>query len=375
MATIVKKQRKSDTVFQAIIRKKGYKPIKRTFDTKGQAKNWAAQQESLIYAKKYKDPRLAESVTLLHALTKYQEYEPVIRSKKDSTLARETYSKNNLLRLLGEHTPLSDITTSVVADYQDRRLKEPKHSTSSIRQELSMLSKMYRIAKIEWGLPVENPTEGVTRVSPPEGRERFLTTEEAIFIIQEAQACKNKRFLPYVLLLLHTGMRSGEAAKLTSDKIDLEKRTIIIKETKSGKPRKVALTIRATDALKAINPHENGYYFLQPQQLINEKFMEQPGKVFQTCWRGLRARLASKNQNQENLEEFKDFPYIKHFKTHDLRHTAGSHLLAAGVDIRVITDILGHATLQMVMRYTHIFEDTKTETIDKLNHLGFEEKP
>ncbi|WP_163340804.1 tyrosine-type recombinase/integrase [Desulfopila sp. IMCC35008] len=61
-------------------------------------------------------------------------------------------------------------------------------------------------------------------------------------------------------------------------------------------------------------------------------------------------------------------------KIHDIRHTAASHLLAGGVDIRIVADILGHSTLQMAMRYTHVFQETKTEEMKRLNHLGFEEK-
>ena len=83
-------------------------------------------------------------------------------------------------------------------------------------------------------------------------------------------------------------------------------------------------------------------------------------------------RLKKKARDQEN---FPGFPVIEYLKIHDIRHTAASHLINAGVDMRIIADILGHATLQMVMRYTHLFSTTKTETIDKLNHLGFKEEP
>jgi integrase len=372
MATFIQVKTKSGTRHQAIIRKKGHKPIKRTFSTKGQAKFWAQEQEGLIYSKRYKDPRLGEAVTLEQALNKYCEYKPVVSKKKPATLSREKYSKNNLLRLLGDDTPLSHIRNETVAEYQNQRLKEGG-TNSSIRQEMSMLSKMYRIAKVDWGLPVDNPTEGIERVSPPPGGERFLSEKEAIYIIAEGENSRNKRFFPYILLLLHTGMRAGEVAKLRASKVDLDKRTILVTETKSGKPRKIPLTIRAADALKKLTTFPNGHYFLQEHHLENAKFMENPGNVFQTCWRGLRRRLEEKHQNKDGLEEYKDFPQIPYFKVHDLRHTAASHLLAAGVDIRIIADILGHSTLQMVMRYTHVFEETQTINIDKLNHLGFEE--
>jgi hypothetical protein len=63
MATIIPVERK--------------KIIKKAFDLKGQAQAWAAEQESLIYAKKYRDPRLAEMVSLQEALEKYREFEKI----------------------------------------------------------------------------------------------------------------------------------------------------------------------------------------------------------------------------------------------------------------------------------------------------------
>jgi site-specific recombinase XerD len=55
---------------------------------------------------------------------------------------------------------------------------------------------------------------------------------------------------------------------------------------------------------------------------------------------------------------------------HDLRHTAASHLIMSGVDIRTLADILGHRTLQMVQRYTHLLHDHKLAAIDKIGLLG-----
>jgi integrase len=80
-------------------------------------------------------------------------------------------------------------------------------------------------------------------------------------------------------------------------------------------------------------------------------------------------RLHRKAADQKNNP---GFPIIPHFTPHDIRHTAASHLLMQGVDIRIIADILGHSTLAMIMRYTHLFDNTKREHIDKISYLGKE---
>lgn len=55
---------------------------------------------------------------------------------------------------------------------------------------------------------------------------------------------------------------------------------------------------------------------------------------------------------------------------HDLRHTAASYLLMAGVDLRTLADILGHSTMQMVQRYTHLLDDHKLKAVDRISTLG-----
>lgn len=173
MATITPIKTKSCTSWKAIIRRKGHKPITKTWPTKGEAKHWASEQESLILRKRYKDPRLAEAVTLKQALDKYTEHGRNILKKKESTLDREQYSKRNTLRLLDPETNLSEIDQLVVYNYQQTRIQE-LGSASSIRQELSMLSRMFRIARGSWQLNIANPVESIDRVPPKPGRERCL---------------------------------------------------------------------------------------------------------------------------------------------------------------------------------------------------------
>lgn len=50
---------------------------------------------------------------------------------------------------------------------------------------------------------------------------------------------------------------------------------------------------------------------------------------------------------------------IVDFRFHDLRHTAATRMAEAGVDIRTIAEFLGHATIQMTMRYAHATDDAK----------------
>ena len=199
MATFVTLKSRKGTVYQAVIRKKGHKPIKRTFSTKGEAKFWAAEQESLILRKKYKDPRLAEAVYLDEALNRYHEYGKNILKKSPSTLDREQYSHRHITRILGAGTPLSEIESTEISRYQSERLAE-NASSSSVRQELAMLSRVFRLANGAWGLSIDNPLTYIDRVPAGPGRERFLSTKEVRIILEEAKNTKNIKFYPQEIL-------------------------------------------------------------------------------------------------------------------------------------------------------------------------------
>ncbi len=61
---------------------------------------------------------------------------------------------------------------------------------------------------------------------------------------------------------------------------------------------------------------------------------------------------------------------ISDFHMHDLRHTAASYMIMNGVDLRTVADILGHKTIAMTMKYTHLLDDHKLKAIDRIAGLG-----
>jgi len=63
---------------------------------------------------------------------------------------------------------------------------------------------------------------------------------------------------------------------------------------------------------------------------------------------------------------------ITDFRFHDLRHSTASCLAMSGATLLEIADILGHKTLQMVKRYSHLSEDHKATVLEKMNEKIFE---
>ena len=61
---------------------------------------------------------------------------------------------------------------------------------------------------------------------------------------------------------------------------------------------------------------------------------------------------------------------MEDFHWHDLRHTFASRLVMAGVDLRTLAQLLGHRTLQMVMRYAHLSQSHELAAVERLCKTG-----
>lgn len=165
-------------------------------------------------------------------------------------------------------------------------------------------------------------------------------------------ACKESRYehlYTIVVLALSTGMRQGEILNLRWSDVDLNRGRMILHETKNGERRAVPLL---------------GY----AQELVN-----QLSKI-----RRIDTDLLFPGRNPTS-PVFVRIPWmaaiklakIEDFRFHDLRHSAASYLLMSGASLGEIAEILGHKTLQMVKRYSHLSESHAAGVVEKMNHQLF----
>jgi len=221
---------------------------------------------------------------------------------------------------------LQDITPLMIEKYRAQRLEQGV-TRSTVNRETTILKKMFNLA-IDWNLTVQNPALKVKLFSEKDTqKEKILTGEEEVKLLAESPA-----FLrPILAVALNTGMRRGEILNLRWEQVDLAKRLIVVKQTKSGKDRLIPINDGLYAVLRALKALGGRQDLVFPNPMTGKPYTEVK-KSF---------KLACKRAGIVGL------------RFHDLRHTFASRLVEAGADIVTVRDLLGHFSVKMTQRYTH----------------------
>ena len=150
---------------------------------------------------------------------------------------------------------------------------------------------------------------------------------------------------PMILVALNTGLRRGEIFNLLWSDVNFEKRELTIEgaTSKSGQTRHVQLNSQAYTILHDWQQQSNGDYVF-PSPRTGGRFNN-----IKKSWAGLRERA-----------------HIKDFRFHDLRHSFASKLVAAGVDLYTVKELMGHSSIQMTEKYAHLAPEHMADAVEKI---------
>ncbi len=220
---------------------------------------------------------------------------------------------------------LFNITPHKIFSYQTKRLKEGV-CNATVNREIGCLSNLLNTA-VTWKRIKNNPIKELPRLKEPPGRIRYLSLEE----INKLLACCPEPPHPLraiITVALTTGMRKGEIFGLKWDYIKPESRFILLPVTKNNTVRFIPANDTLLRTLEDL-PRNSEYVFLGRK-----------GKPFVDLKISFKATCAKAG--------------IEGFRFHDLRHTYASHLAMRGVHMRALQELLGHKTIQMTQRYSHL---------------------
>ena len=323
--------RKRSGSWQALVKKKGFGQIARTFDTKAAAEAWAKVTESEMVRGVFIPRKEAENTTLSEALDRYEREVSSAKKGHRREKTRISIWKNHPLA----KRVLASIRGNDMAAYRDDRLKAD-YSANTVRLELAIISHLFEIARKEWGMEgLTNPVKAIRMPSPPAGRDRRLGPGELEKLLESS----SEELSQVIRFALETAMRRGELAGMTWEMVDLKKRTVTLPDTKNGQKRIVPLSAEAVAILKDR---------LSTRQIDGEVWNIRLDAITQDFARACR------NAGISGL----------HF--HDLRHEATSRFFEFGLDAPKVKEITGHKTYSMLARYTHLKAEDIAIELDNL---------
>ncbi|MDD3237909.1 MAG: site-specific integrase [Candidatus Gastranaerophilales bacterium] len=368
MAEIKKRRRKNgDFSYTASIRIKGCPIMTATFSRLTDAKEWISENELPLKRGKHIKNSNAQKHTAGELIDRYIEYELKNRkSDKDKYKMHLAWWKKQIGAYL-----LSSIDNIMLSEYRDKLSKEkcliprknmsPKisdktRSNSTVNRYMASLSTVLSLAVKEYGWLDENPMLKVIKKKEPRGRVKYLTDKEVEKLLSACLQQSNELYL-CILIALSTGARYSEITNLSWKDVDMEHKQFHFLNTKNGDDRGVAITSNVYAELLKFQKIRN----------INSDLL------FAT--KDGRKTLYIRGQFENALKTAK----IKDFHFHDLRHTAASYLAKGGASLLEIATILGHKTLAMVQRYSHLTKGHTAEVLENMNiqmfknvHIGRE---
>lgn len=236
---------------------------------------------------------------------------------------------------------LHEITPELIEQFK-RRIKDEttirgtKRAPASVDRILAVLSGVFALA-VRFGELKDNPVRRVDYFHQHNHRDRVLSAAEETTLF--AALADEPRFYRMIKVLLYTGMRRGEMFLIEWRDVDFDNGFITLRgeTTKTSKPRVVPLFSHVLEILKSIRAEAG-----EPGELE---------KVFSNY----------KPRGEYLSKRFADLCNslgITSVTIHTLRHTFSTRAFERGIDGLAHKALMGHSSLTMTNRYTHITRES-----------------
>jgi integrase len=350
MAYIRRRVGAKGTSYTVSIRRRGQPPIHETFATKTEAQAFARRIDHDIDEGKHAG--LARVRRLSDLLEQYERSERFLSLDTRSDRQRML----NWWRERCGHKKLSQFRAEDIAAGRDALLSEPyqrveggearKRSTQTTRHYVNAISAVLEFGRADLHWIDKNAAADVRKPASAKPRVRWLTDEERDRLVAACGQSDNPDILLIVLLALTSGARKGEIERLRWPQIDLKQGVawLTVEDTKTEHARAVPLVGRALALLRErskVRRLDSDLVFPAPENPSKPRYSRE-------AWRMARKRAG-----------------LNDFRFHDLRHSAATELLRAGVDSRIVAATLGHRTLAMMQRYQHVAAQTIVDAAQK----------
>jgi site-specific recombinase XerD len=241
------------------------------------------------------------------------------------------------------------ITAQELEQHLAQTADESNWAPATVNRYRALISLVFRLG-IESGKVKENPARLVKHRQENNSRVRWLSAEEEVRLRAVIlEICPEH--MPELDLALNTGLRLGELFGLVWENVNLGRRVLTVPRAKNGQMRHVPLNGPALAALAQLR--ERGYGTGPVIRNAEGGPLNGPRYWFEPAIRDAK---------------------IRRFSWHCLRHTFASRLVMAGVDLRTVQELMGHKSIQMTVRYSHLTPRHTLAAVERLAE-GASESP
>ena len=321
---------------------------------------WSSEGHTAIFATNVRAERVrlirhgddipqkrGEELTFGEVWERYDQWLETAKKKpKDDRLLYANHLRSRFSDcLLSEITPFG-------LEKMKMELTKKGLSPASVKHCLVLVRQVINKA-VTWGLwKGENPIKGVKMPRLNNRRERFLNPEEADRLLKEL-AERRSELHDISLVSLHTGMRAGEILNLQWVHVNIENGLIHVADSRSGRARKAYMTPTLKEMFMQRGPGQPEAYVFKSTK--GEKINE-VSNPFAKVVKRLGFNDGIKDPRQKVC-------------FHTLRHTFASWLALRGESILTIKELLGHQTLAMTERYSHLIPDHKRKAVEGIEEV------
>jgi integrase len=330
----------------------GGKRVRQSFKTRKEAQAEHGKRVSLIAEGRYLDVKPECKTTLAELCKRYEEN---FGNQSSFENAKEKYL-SNFKESFGASRLLSTITYAEVETYRNQLRQKPVtairngveivvrglRKDASVNREMSCLHHLFAKA-VEWDMMEKSPFEHKKSLILKENnkRLRFLNDDE----ISSLLAACSPHLKAIVSCAILTGMRRGEILSLKWDQIRAG--FIYLEKTKTNEARQIPVS----DALEAVFKEirrKDGLRYEHVFTFRQDRIQDNVKKAF--------AAAVKKSG-------------IVDFHFHDLRHTFASQVLLNGGTLHDLRELLGHKSMSMTLRYSHLTQESKRKAVNLLGKL------
>ncbi len=233
-----------------------------------------------------------------------------------------------------------------------KRLQDAGRSPRTVEYVMATFRQTWNAAKRAGLVVGDSPSKVVKQPKYDNRRQRFLSPAEAETLLAALKE-RDTTLYEIALVSLHTGLRAGEIFGLTWGCVDQERGILTLLDTKSGKNRAAFMTGPVKELFA-------GKVAGKPDHLVFTWGEKKPYREIPPLFRETVRTL-----------KFNDDVTDRRLKItfHSLRHSFASWHAQAGTDLYVIKELLGHCTIQLTERYSHLSDKTLQKAVRNLERM------